>query len=360
VVECEHGRRRGIVEVDERRDAATVGHDRKLPLADGNDQSVVPGPVAAAVAKRDSLGIRDRLVEISHGRGGLGHALRRRSVERIVLGLHRPPFARVPEFRVALGHEPAHPCAARGSQERVGAFPAKPVRLRERVIQVLGEARIRQRRGLVDDRVRRRLEDGLAHRLAVEQVDLDRLCTELPDVFDVSRRSGGSDHLMSSIDQLRNRMVDDRGRTGLAEHAPVRQRAPRRADRRSHAGADPRPTRRYGSGARGAAGGLRRPGAARRARHAVSARAARVRSTRHLRHAVRRDRADRRPLARRGTAARQPRAPPSPGRADHFRCRPRHATQSRRRVSRSRTRGRLRGAARGPGPGRRAACGLRP
>ena len=53
------------------------------------------------------------------------------------------------------------------------------------------------------------------------------------------------------------------------------------------------------------------------------ARAARVRAARHVRRAVRRDRADRRPLARGGAPARQPRAPPRPGRAHGARRRPR-------------------------------------
>ena len=43
-------------------------------------------------------------------------------------------------------------------------------------------------------------------------------------------------------------------------------------------------------------------------------RAARLRAARHVRRALRRDRADRRPLARGGAPARQPRPPPRPGR----------------------------------------------
>ena len=75
--------------------------------------------------------------------------------------------------------------------------------------------------------------------------------------------------------------------------------------------------------ARGAAGRLGRAGAARRARDADAGRAARVRAARHVRRAVRRDRADRRPLAGRGPAARQPRPPPGAGRGAGARRRPR-------------------------------------
>ena len=84
-------------------------------------------------------------------------------------------------------------------------------------------------------------------------------------------------------------------------------------------------------------------------------RAARVRAARHVRRAVRRDRADRRPLPRRGAPARQPRPPPRPGRARRPRRRPRRAARGRRRVPRRRARRRLRGAARRARPRRRAA-----
>ena len=136
--------------------------------------------------------------------------------------------------------------------------------------------------------------------------------------------------------------------------------AARGAARRSHAGADRRPRGRDGSRARGAARGLGRTGAARRARDADPAGAARVRAARHLRRAVRRDRADRRPLARGGAPAREPCAAPRPGRVRGSRRRPRHAAEGRRRLPRRRARRRLRGAARGARPGRRAAGGRRP
>ena len=102
-------------------------------------------------------------------------------------------------------------------------------------------------------------------------------------------------------------------------------------------------------------GRLGRPGAARRARDADPRRAARVRAARHVRRAVRRDRADRRPLARCGAPAREPRAPPRAGRGPDPRRRPRHPARGRRRLPRRRARGRLRGAARGARPGRGAA-----
>ena len=68
--------------------------------------------------------------------------------------------------------------------------------------------------------------------------------------------------------------------------------------------------------ARDRAGRFGRPGAAGGAGDADPGRAGGVRAARHVRPAVRRDRADRRPLADRGTAAGQPRAPARAGNAD--------------------------------------------
>ena len=108
--------------------------------------------------------------------------------------------------------------------------------------------------------------------------------------------------------------------------------------------------------ARGAAGRLGRARAAGRARDARARRAARVRAARHVRGAVRRDRADRRPLAR------PPRASSPAAPAGGCRARRRRPTddlaapaRGRRRVLRRRPRGRLRGARRRAGPRRRAA-----
>lgn len=68
----------------------------------------------------------------------------------------------------------------------------------------------RQSGRLVDDRVGLGFEDGLAHGARVEQIERDRLRPERPDTFGVSRRPGGADHLVSSIDQLRNEPGADR------------------------------------------------------------------------------------------------------------------------------------------------------
>ena len=63
------------------------------------------GAVEVSIAKGDAAGLRDCLVEVGHGRGGLGHPGHRGGVERIVLGLHGPAFAGVAHAGKALGDE---------------------------------------------------------------------------------------------------------------------------------------------------------------------------------------------------------------------------------------------------------------
>src|SRR6266542_6268125 len=110
----------------------------------------------------------------------------------------------------ALGEEAGHACLARGGQERVGALAPKPVGLREAAVEVPGEAHIRQRGCLVDDRVGLGFEHGLAHGARVEQVERDRLRPERPYTLGVSRRPEGADHLVPPVDQLRNEPAADR------------------------------------------------------------------------------------------------------------------------------------------------------
>ncbi|HEY6775104.1 MAG TPA: hypothetical protein VI122_01185 [Thermoleophilaceae bacterium] len=102
------------------------------------------------------------------------------------------------------GDEPAHVRLLRGGQQRVGALGPKPIRLREGAVEVPGEAHIRQSGRLVDDRVRLGFEDGLPHGARIEQIERDRLRPQRPYRVGVSGRPEGADHLVPSIDQLRN------------------------------------------------------------------------------------------------------------------------------------------------------------
>ena len=54
VLEREHGRRGGVVEVDERPDAGAVACDRELARTHGLDQPVVGVSVEDAVTERDA------------------------------------------------------------------------------------------------------------------------------------------------------------------------------------------------------------------------------------------------------------------------------------------------------------------
>ena len=112
-------------------------------------------------------------------------------------------------------------------------------------------------------------------------------------------------------------------------------------------------SRRRGSGVRCDARRLGRTRAPRGAGDPRAGGATRVRAARRVRHGVRRDRANRRPLARGGASAREPRAASRPGQSPECRRRPPPAAARRRRVPGCRPRGRLRTA------GRRARSGYR-
>jgi hypothetical protein len=99
------------------------------------------------------------------------------------------------------------------------ALGAKPVRLREASVEVLEVAQIRQSGRLMDDRVGLGFEHGLAHGARVEQIERDRLRPERPYTFGVSGRSRGADHLVPSIDQLRNEPASDRTARSCYEDA---------------------------------------------------------------------------------------------------------------------------------------------
>jgi hypothetical protein len=105
---------------------------------------------------------------VSHRSVRLARRRHRAGVEAVVLGLDRPALARVPRAGEALGDEPAHARLACGGQQCVGALDPQPVGLRERAVEVPGEAHIRQSGRLMDDRVGPAFEHGLADGARVE------------------------------------------------------------------------------------------------------------------------------------------------------------------------------------------------
>src|SRR4051812_6663864 len=76
-----------------------------LPLAHKSRLEVAAPPVEAAVPQQDPACREDGLLLVAEGGQGLGHGLRRRAVERVVLGLDRPAGPLVRPAREALGHE---------------------------------------------------------------------------------------------------------------------------------------------------------------------------------------------------------------------------------------------------------------
>ena len=173
-----HGRRGGVVDVDERPDAGAVADDREAALADQLELLAVgaeagAGAVEAAVAERDPLdplGSRDELLAAldrvqrrAHRRHGVG-------VERVGLGLDRAAAADGGPAGERLRHDPAGARRERRGEQVLGALGPQPVRGRERAVEVARELEVAERGELVDDDVRPRLGDGREHRVAVERV----------------------------------------------------------------------------------------------------------------------------------------------------------------------------------------------
>ena len=181
VFQGENGCGGGVVEVDPGPDAAAVADDRKLPLANRLDRAVVGGAVEGAVAQCDPAEVGDRLLEIGHRGGGPAEVLRRRGVERIVLGLDGSALAGVPgEGRNALRDESAYASLVRGRQQGVRSLRSQLAGLGRHLVHVPAELHVRQRGRLVDDRLGLVLEHGFAHRARVEQIEHDRLRAQRP------------------------------------------------------------------------------------------------------------------------------------------------------------------------------------
>ena len=135
--------------------------------------------------------------------GGVG-------VEWIVLRLDHASLAHVAHAREALGDEAADaPLACGGEQASVPSVRSRLVSLNGRS-RLPRETDVRQRGRLVDDRLRLRLEHGLAHCPSVEQIECDRLCAQRTHAFGASGRPVGADHLVTFLDQLGNEAGADR------------------------------------------------------------------------------------------------------------------------------------------------------
>jgi hypothetical protein len=105
---------------------------------------------------------------------------------------------------IALGHEPAHARLAPCGEQGVRALGPQPIGLREAAVEVLEIPQTGQRGRLMDDRFGPGLEDGLAHSMRIEQVQLDRPGTQRAQAFRIPGRLERADHLMPSLNQLRD------------------------------------------------------------------------------------------------------------------------------------------------------------
>jgi hypothetical protein len=116
---------------------------------------------------------------------------------------------------IALGHEPAHARLAPCGEQGVRALGPQPIGLREAAVEVLEIPQTGQRGRLMDDRFGPGLEDGLAHSMRIEQVQLDRPGTQRAQAFRIPGRLERADHLMPSLNQLR----DEAWRRSLPQQA---------------------------------------------------------------------------------------------------------------------------------------------
>src|SRR5438874_1748237 len=138
------GRACSVLDVDERGHATAVADDRERTLADRLDALAVFGerrarPVEAAVAQDDAVEFLrrdDALLEIADRRDRLLRVACRGRVESGVFVLNGRALARQGPARIALSNELPRPDPQRGGEQVVRSLRAKPVRLRERLVEL--------------------------------------------------------------------------------------------------------------------------------------------------------------------------------------------------------------------------------
>jgi hypothetical protein len=82
--------------------------------------------------------------------------------------------------------------------------------LGEAAVEVIEVSEAGERGCLVDDRLRSDGDDGLPHRLSVEQVEHDRLRPEFLQAFGLLARAGAADHLVAPFEELGDEPYADR------------------------------------------------------------------------------------------------------------------------------------------------------
>ncbi len=154
-----------------------------------------------------SLAATTRFLEIADRCDRLLRVACRRRVEGGVFVLHGRTVARKGPARIALRNELPRPDRQRGGEQVVRSFRAKPVRLRERLVELPEVPADAAERGrLVDDDLGLRLGDRPADGLRVQHVENDRLRAERPQGLDLLRRRGRPDDLVAGVGQQRHEL----------------------------------------------------------------------------------------------------------------------------------------------------------
>ena len=221
VLEREHGRRGGVVEVDPRPDAAAVADDRELPLADRLDRAVVGGAVEDAVAQRDPAELRDRLV-----RDGACAAAVCSRVGRAACGSSGSSSVLTGPPSRAYRPKPATLCATnrRTPASRAAASSASVPVVRSSFVRATVLSRLRLNFTFASAVASWTIASGslsstaFAHGPRVEQVEQHRLRAERPQAIGARGRVVGADHLVAGVDQLRDEPAADRAACSCDEN----------------------------------------------------------------------------------------------------------------------------------------------
>ena len=211
VLEREHRGRGGVVEVDERRDAAALADDRELALAHRLEQPVVGGAVEAAVAQRDPAGVvtassRYRIAAlvsrvVATGVGSSGSS-------SVLTGPPSRAYRKLAKLWATKRRTPA---------SRAAATSASVPSVRSRLVcanvrsRLLREPHVGQRGRLVDDRVGPRGERRpRSRRRASSRSSTIGSAPSARTRSAFRGRPGGADHLVPALDQLRHQPGADR------------------------------------------------------------------------------------------------------------------------------------------------------
>jgi hypothetical protein len=212
------------VHVDERPHAAAAADDRQAPAGDFPPDRAVcgdrrSGAVEVAVAQHHPIRAEHRALERGDRRRRAPELLRRIGDQRVVLAVDGSRRAgRVGEGD-ALGDDARDACLLSGRDEIARALRAQAVGEREVAHHLARVKTRRNRRQLMDDRLRAGGLDGASHGVGVERVGDDRLGARGDQRRRLLGRAGHARHLVAIGDQQSQQRRADRAR-GAGEEDP--------------------------------------------------------------------------------------------------------------------------------------------